>query len=416
MGNLKSLHPHDRITTLFLLLIGLALLLPACGDTPPTVLVVPQGTPTPSFRQETNQELFFIMSVPVNWPKTTDKDSVTFSANDSPNLKMSVVAIPAKNLTPTSTRILQEKLDSLKVQYPQMLQNNAGLLKMINNNLTLYQVSYTDNGTDLTEFLAQINVPLSDRAYLLSGQTLTAKANEHKPLFVAAFESFKANAPLTVPASLTAGAIDPTLQAINQGGKVTGANPLPGKFITQVEWQAPPLYYGQNKFSLSGLFPLDWNWRLKSFPSLDPTFVTAKATDPSLANPGIYLTAPDNAVTIQLGLVPYAFATEAPPSVEEYNRVIDPYFKTFKQSVSGLGSRNTISDLANVGTFFRSTFVVRSDNGTTSGRGVLLIRSAGRHLVMGVVTLSADASLKQNLVDGYDSDLQSVVSSLKVGS
>src|SRR5690349_13299320 len=104
--------------TSVLLLTGLSLFLAACGDTPQ--VVAPPTTPTPSFRQETNQELFFVMSVPVNWAKTTDKDSVVFTANDDKNVKLTVTTIAAKNLTGDSTRFLQEKLDALKVNYPDL--------------------------------------------------------------------------------------------------------------------------------------------------------------------------------------------------------------------------------------------------------------------------------------------------------
>lgn len=406
--------------TSVLLLTSLSLFLAACGDTPQ--VVAPPTTPTPSFRQETNQDLFFVMSVPVNWIKTTEKDSVIFTANDDKNVKLTVTTIPSKNLTGDSTRFLQEKLDALKVNYPELRQDNAGVLHFINDTVSLFQVSYTEGGVALTQYLAQVNAPLSERAYLLIGQTPTAKANDSKQVFISSFESFKTNAPLVVPATLTAGAGlgDPTALAASAGGKVTGTKTAPGKVTTEVEWQSPPLPYGSARFTMTGLFPQAWQWRVRAFPNLDRSLITATPGTPAaneLLNPGLYLNAPDSEAFMQLGVVPNAFASETPPSVEEYNRAITPYLDSFKrQTINGLGSKNTVSDLTNVGPFFRLTFIARNDAGATNARGVVLFRSAGRHLIMGVVTLSPSASLKQNLIDGYDIDLQSIISSIKVTS
>ncbi len=399
---------------LFLLMLGLALLLVGCGDSP--IPAGPPPTPTPSFRQETNQDLFFVMSVPINWAKTSDATSVTFTATEDANLKLSVTTVSASPLTPDSTRILQEKLDSLKAKHPEMRQDNAGFIRLVTDNVSLFKVNYTDNGAEVTEYMAQVNAPSSARAYLLVGRSPTASAEQRRTVFLTSFESFKSNAPLIVPASLTAGAGagDPTALAANAGGKISGDKTAPGRVTTLVDWQSPALVYGSSRLTVQGLLPQDWQWRIKSFPTLDKTVVTVTPTSSTVANPGLYLTAPNGEAFIQVGVVPNVFRGDAPPSTDEYTKAIDPYLKSFNQSIASQGSRNSISTLENSGAFFRSTFVARNDSGTTTARGVILFRSAGRHLVVGAVTLGAGAATKNNLVEGYDADLQNLVSSIKV--
>ena len=410
MNTLKTFYSFALLT-----LLTLSLLMAACGDTAPQV-AGPPPSPTPGLKQETDRDLFFVMSVPISWVKNSDKEAANFVAPDDPNLKMSVSVAQVTRLTADSTRILQEKLDSIKGRYPQARQDNAGQLTLVDNTVALSKISYVENNLEITEYLAQVNVPKADRAYILQGRSPAVSAEQRKTIFLTSFESFKANPPLTVPATLTAAAQgDPAVALASAGGKVSGNKTIPGKVATQVEWQSPPLLYGPNRFVVSGYFPRDWQWQAKSFPTLDRTAlaITPKS---SLANPGLYFTAPNNEALLQLGIVPEVFRNEDPPSSEEYLKAIDPYLKTFSQSITGLGSRTTITDLANVGTFFRTTFIVRSDSGATSSRGVVLFRSAGRHLVMGVITLNAQASLKQELIDGYDIDLQSIISSVKVSN
>lgn len=409
---------------LFWCMLSLALLLTACGgDSIPTI-AGPPPTPTPGFRQETNQELFFVMSVPVNWVKTSEQGSVTFTANDDPNVKLSVTSVKASKVTIDSTRYLQAELDKRKARYTSFVQDNAGLLRLVDNTFSLYKVSYTDNTSNVVEYMAQVNVPQSEQAYLLAGRSLVASGDRLKTIFTSSFESFKSNAPLTVPASLTAGANEAGVASTTNGGTITGDRITPGKVNTLADWQSPSLSYGSTRFTVSGYFPLNWQWRIKSFPLLDPGVLAATSTPGvgitpaavanSLANPGLYVTAPNQDAFIQLGIIPNVFPSEAPPSADDYKKALDPYLKSFNLSLNGLGSRNSISELTNVGTFFRTTFVARSDNGATNARGVVLFRSAGRHLLMGVVTLSPTASLKQNLIDGYDADIQSIISSVQV--
>ncbi len=414
---------YYRYFALFLLATGLAAVFAACGDAPAPQVVVPTATPTPSFRQEVNQELFFIMSIPNNWAKNGDKDMVAYVAPEDANLKISVSATSAQRLTADSTRILQEKLDTYKTRFTNFRQDNAGLLKLVDATINLFKLTYTEAGTEISEFTAQVNAPSSNRAYILSGRSLAAQAEQRKSTFTTAFESFKSNAPLAVPATLTAAAGgDPTAVAASAGGKVTGNKGTTGKTGDLVEWQSPTLLSGSNRYVFSGLFPNNWQWRIKSFPTLlapaSPTGAAATTitASPQLANPGLYLTAPDNETFVQLGIVPNAFASDAVPSTEDYQRAYEPYYQSFKQTIESQGSRNTISDVTNVGALYRATFVARNDAGATNTRGVLFIRSAGRHLLMTIVTLGPNSAIKQNLVDGYEADLQTLALSIKVST
>jgi hypothetical protein len=418
-------HLYSYKSSLLLLLTVLSLLLAACGGDQIPTIAGPPPTPTPSFKQEANQDLFFVMSVPATWNKTSEKDAITFTAPEDGNVRLTITSVVAPKLTADSTRILQEELDKRKTRFSQFRQDNAGLINLVDSNVNLYKVTYFDASTEISEYLAQINVPLAERAYILSGRALAATAEQRKSTFVSSFQSFKSNAPLTVPATLTAAAGGDS--AANSAGAVTGDKTSPGKVNTLVDWTSPALLYGPTKFTVEGLFPQNWQWRIKSFPGLDPSVLPPTPTaavpgstpapapgTPAFANPGLYFTAPNNEAFIQVGIVPNAFPTEAPPSTDDYKKAIEPYLKSFNLSLAGLGSRNSTTELANVGTFFRTTFVARGDNGVTNARGVVLFRSEGRHLVMSVVTLGPTAALKQNLIDGYDADIQSIASSVKV--
>lgn len=417
----------SRWAGLLVLLVVVGLVLAACGE---EATPAPQfsPTPTPKFQQENNRELFFTMAVPFGWNRNVqDANTVVYVNPKNGSEAIGVISRQIGKLTPTSKRLLEERLDTLKSRFPALRNdlNGAGTISLVDTTIGVDRLTYTDsNNTDVFQYLTQVNNVRAERAYILFAVSSVPQADTLRPLYLEAFRSFTSSA---ADAGITgdnlSGVADPTVIAANEGGKIRpfGGREVRGRVLRLVQWETAPLNPSQlgvtaitpgvrqprGEVRIEGLFPYEYLWRLKGFPVQ--------------TQPAIYLESPvvdrtSSQAAIQVGVYRDALPANN-PTADEWKRFYDPILKTLvTQTFSSYGSPSniTLSDVGRAGNLYRVAFTARSEAGDVQSRGVVLFSKSGPHGLVSLVSLSPAASVKQELYESLDADLQTMVNTFVV--
>ncbi|HEX2911209.1 MAG TPA: hypothetical protein VH186_10405 [Chloroflexia bacterium] len=396
----------------FLLLVMLlsSMLLAACGQE--STPVPPTPTPAPRFQQENNSDLFFTMNIPFNWNKNVlDANTVVYTPPDNANLGIGVVSQQIGKLTPDSRRLLEQRVDQLKSRFSDLKQDvgGGGTLTLVDTAISVDRLTYSSNNIELNQYITEANNVQADRAYVLFGVTPSKDADTYRPLYFDCFKSFSSTANPVPAQNNESGVADPTVVAANLGGKIrpTSGNEEKGKVLRLVEWETPPLNANLKTPRIKGLFPYDFGWRLRPYPT--PT------------TPAIYLDSPvvdrtTNQAVMQISVFKDAFPS-GNPTEDDWKKFYTPLLNTlFNQTITSYGSpfNVKIGDVASSGPLYRAPFVAISNTGELNSRGFVLFSRSGTHGVVSVLSLSPVASLKQDLVDGFDADFQRMVNSFSV--
>ncbi len=406
----KSNSPKNfwRTGTVWLVVGLVSLLLVACGDA--ATPIPPTATPSfqQKFRQDNNPDLFYTMNFPEGWTRAAvDATSVVYTSPTDANLKIGLVSKSIVKLKPDDQSLLQVRTTQVKNANPGTREDpgGGGTLNLLDTTVSVNRLSYSSNNNDLIQYIAQVNNVKAERGYLLFGISTAKDSSIYQPLYFDSFRSFTSSAPEVARGE--SGVADPTVLVANAGGKIrpVNAREVRGQYLKMVEWQSPPLNVNVKQPTLSGTFPLDYDWRLRPFPTP--------------AQPALYLTSPivdnnANQAVIQIAIFKDAFKS-ATPSADDWRAFYSPTLNTLAaQYVQSFGTSIQPLEVTQAGPLYRVPFTARNTKGEVGSRGFILFGHSGTHGILGVISISPGSAAKQNLVDGFDRDFQTIISSLKV--
>lgn len=406
----KSGQPWSVLVAVALLT---SLLLAACGDSAAPTQAPPTATPLPSYQQESNSGLKFSMNMPFGWSRTAiDANTVVYTKPSDPNIGIGVISRVIGKLTPDSQRLAQERMDTLKKQFPAMQvdPSGGGNLTFVDTTLNVARMSYTNaSNVDVVQYAVQANNVKAERAYVLFGVTTVKDADTNRGLFLDCFKSFMSTAQPVVSQADSAGSgvADPTVVAANLGGYVrpTGGRDQQGAYLRLVDWQTPPLNASLKMPTISGLFPYDYAWRLRPFPQADK---------PALYLESNVIDKTTSEATMLFGIYKDAFTNSSPTS-DDWRKFYTPILTLLRdQNLKSYGPNVTIGDVAAMGELYRAPYTARSQAGDVTSRGVIIFSRSGTHAVVSLLSLSQYASVKQALLDNLDADFQQMVGSFSV--
>jgi hypothetical protein len=404
-----------KFSLLLGILVLLTLVLAACGgETPPTE-VPPTPTVSTTYKVDNNPDLFFSISVLDTWTKQTNtSNSVSYQPGNIQNVGITISTSKITRLLPTSTELTDRRLRELKAQYSNISINTGEPLRLPDRDIVITEVKY-NNGTDVTEYLGQVNIAKADRGYLLLGLVANAQIEKYKPIVRQSLSTMTFNPP-EVTNQLSGTATPDATPVIDRGAvKVSPNAPtVAGKITTFVDWTTPALQPGASpSLSLTGKFPQLWNWGFKNFPTDN--------------NPGIFFNSiKANAkdvvglssaeASFRLGVVQGAFSSDN-PTAQDWTNVIAPYLIQFNEVIfPSIGGDVQTTNLTTDSTGLRKlTFNIRENNGgSINTRGSLYFRKINRDLLVATLFVGPDASIKDALVTNYDADLLTVVNSIRI--
>ncbi|MBN9391537.1 MAG: hypothetical protein J0I20_26125 [Chloroflexi bacterium] len=396
----------------FLLVAALctSLLLAACGNDAPTQ-APPSPTPLPSYQQENNTSLLFSMNMPYGWVRNVvDANTVVYTNPNDPNIGIGVVSKQIGKLTSDSQRLAQERMDTLKAQFPSMQidPSGGGTLTLVDTTLNVARMAYTNaSNVDVVQYAVEANNVKAERAYVLFGVTTIKDADTNRGLFLNCFKSFMSTAQPNLNQTTDSGVADPTVIAANKGGFVrpTGGRDEQGQYLRLVDWDSPPLNANLKLPVISGLFPYDYSWRLRPFPQSD--------------KPGLYLESnvvdkTTSEATMLFGVYKDAFSTTS-PTTDDWNKFYTPILNLLQvQNLKSYGPSVSVEGVALAGQLYRTKYTARSATGDVTSRGIILFSRSGTNGIVSLLSLSQYASVKQALLDNLDADFQEMVSSFSV--
>ena len=384
-----------------------SLILVACGgDSTP---IPPPATPSfqQKFQQDTSAELFYSMNFPAGWTRTNrDPNTVVFTKPDDPNFSIGIVSKQISGLGPSDQSLLAAETNAVKTASPNTREDPAGggTLPLLDTTTSINRLSFNKNNTDLIEYLGQVNNVQAAQAYLLFGITTAKDSDTFRSTYYDCFKSFISSAPQV--ARGVSGVADPTVIAANNGGKIRPDNPeTKGQYLRLVAWQSPPLNVANKQPILTGTFPLEYDWRIRPFPTA--------------AQPALYLASPivdrnSNQAVMQIGIYKDAFKSTS-PSVDEWKGFYSPILSLVAgQELQAYGGSILPVDVNQVGTLYRAPFTARDPKGGVRSRGFILFGRNGTNGLVGVLSISPNSAVKQDLVDGLDRDFQTIISSIQV--
>lgn len=423
---------HFAIIGLLLLALGLS----ACSGspTPPP----PTNTPANRFFKDTDPQRYFSIEVLAGWNKTTiDVKSVAYLA-PLPDTKITVATDTFNRLQPQDRTLLDRRIDQIRNQYRQLTTNPSGQITTSEGTATLYEIKY-NNAKDVVEYVAQVNVVGASRAYLLQGLTSLTEADKNKEIFLRSFNSMTFNPPNTSVAVATANT-NPTVLSSQEGGVVQARQGFPAdNSIARVplaNWTTPPL--NTNLLALNGFFPATWQWRLVKFPKPENSGIIFSATNTSVVSGS------SAEATIQIGLIENAFASEAAPSLPDFEKIATPYLEYYNaKALTAIGVGVTIfpfgtpsipvttptavptgtppptprvsptAPISSAGVQ-RAPFVVRNSDGKIVTKGAIYARQLGKNLIISSLLLSSGAALVDSTVNDYEAVMLKLMGSLKL--
>ncbi len=405
-----------------LIIAGLlgVLVLVACGEEPTPV--PPTPTPTPRFQLETNNDLFYTLNIPFNWNKSpVDANSVIYV---NPKDQVELEGVISKNidkLGPESQQLLQERVSQLKSRFSNLKEDGSSdSINLGDATVRINRLNYSNNGADLIQYLAQVNNVKANRAYLLYAVTNAKTAEVNRPLYLDSFRSFTSTASASPDANSVLA--DPTVVAGNKGGKVVirSGQEYKGRYLTLVAWETPPLDLNKKAPRITGYFPKDYTWRVLPFRINDLPFLY-------LESPIVDRTT--SQASMQFTVVPNAFATGT-PSADDWKKFYEATFdKEDKEKgkkpgimtavLNSYGSNVKVDPVATVptttgATIYRAPFIARNDDGSVKSRGTILFNRSGTNGIISVLSLSPAASINQTLLESFDADFQTMISSFTV--
>jgi hypothetical protein len=388
-----------------------SLLMGACGENPTPAPVAPTAPPPPSFQQESNPDLKFSMNMPFGWTRNAiDANTVVYTKPDDPNIGIGVVSRVIGKLTPDSQRLAQERMDTLKAQFPamQLDPTGGGSLTLVDTTLNVARMSYTNaSNVDVVQYAVQANNVKAERAYVLFAVTTVKDADTYRPLFLECFKSFMSTAQPNLAQSTDSGVADPTVVAANLGGYVRpiGGRDQQGQYLRLVDWTTPPLNAKLKMPTISGLFPYDYAWRLRPFPQPDKPalYLESNVVDKTTSE-----------ATMLFGVYKDAFSN-ASPTTDDWRKFYTPILTLLRdQNLKSYGPNVSIGDIATAGELYRAPYTARNASGDVTSRGVILFSRSGTHGIVSLLSLSQYASVKQALLDSLDTDFQQIVGSFSV--
>lgn len=418
-----------------LIVITLTLgLLAACGDSPTPV--PPTPTPTPKYQQENNFDLLFTMNIPFNWNKNVvDANTVVYQNPADANEQVGIISKAVDKLTPESQALLQDRTNQVKSKFPGLREDvGSDSINLVASTIKVNRLSYSSNGADLIQYLTEFNNVGAQRAYVLFGITNAKTADTNRPLYLDAFRSFISTA--ADKGGNASSITDPTVVAGFNGGKVVlrSGQEQKGVYLTLVAWETPPLDLAQKAPRITGYFPKNYSWRIRPYPVeglTPPTTPTATATSGASATvaakgaiPAVYLESPvvdrtTAQAVMQFGVVKDAIPSSS-PSADDWKKFYTPVLNLLQNStLSSYGSVANIEppaalNASNGATIYRAPFSIKSADGAVNSRGIILFSRSGTHGVVSVLSLSPAASIQQSLVDNFDTDFQTMVTSFTV--
>ncbi len=388
-----------------------SLVLAACGENPTPAPVAPSPTPAPHFQQENNPDLKFSMNMPFGWVRNViDANTVVYTKPDDRNIGIGVVSRVIGKLTPDSQRLAQERMDTLKAQFPAMQVDptGGGSLTLVDTTLNVARMSYTNaSKVDVVQYAVQANNVKAERAYVLFAVTTVKDADTYRPLFLDCFKSFMSTAQPNLAQSTDSGVADPTVIAANLGGYVrpTGGRDVQGQYLRLVDWNTPPLNAKLKTPVISGLFPYDYSWRLRPFPQADKPalYLESNVVDKSTSE-----------ASMLFGVYKDAFSN-ASPTTDDWRKFYTPVLTLLKnQNLKSYAPNVSLGDVATAGQLYRVPYTARNDSGAVMSRGVILFSRSSTHGIVSLLSLSQYAAVKQELLDSLDADFQQIVGSFTV--
>jgi hypothetical protein len=407
----KGATSRGRVAFGILAVLLASLLLAACGEEVAPTPLPPTPTPPPRFQQERNTELQFEIAVPYGWRKETlDSQTVLYVNPADPNAGIGVVSRRITNLNPDNKDIIRERVDFLKSRFPALRQDAAGggSLTLVDTTVGIDRLIYTnERNTEVIQYVTQVNNVRAQRGYVLYAATPstppeTAEAN--RKLYLEAFATFSSTAP-EVPRGQS-GVADPTIVAANNGGKVIASpQQVLGKYLRLSQWETPPLNAPTKTPKLTGLFPVNYGWKIGFFPTRTQPAI-------SLESPLVDESGPEAVIQ----MTTYAGALPAgAPSRDDWNKFINPARDAVVQNyIQKYGPVTKLGDLGQVGDVYRLPFKANDDLGKTLVTGYVYFSKNGTNGIVTFLSLSQKVAIKQALVESFDADLRQMLASLAV--
>ena len=384
------------------------MILSACGDAPTPVPPTPTPTFEEQYQQDTNPQLFYTMNIPTGWTSAmVDPNTAVYSRPDDPNFKVGVISKSIDNLTPDDKTLLQTRISQVTAVYTgaQDAPSGGGTLSLVDTTSAVDRLSYTSNNVTLYQFVAQVNNVKANRAYLLYAISTVKDAANFQPIYFNCFNTFASTAPNVARGQ--SGVADPTVMAGNAGGIINPANPniTNGQYLRLVQWQSPPVDPNAKKPVLTGLFPLNYSWRLLPFP-------TEKQAALYLSSPVVDRNA--NQAIMQITIYKDAFKSGS-PSADDWRTFYTSELNVLAtEYLQDLGPNYQPINVTQVGNLYRVPFTATQSNGTVNSRGFIMFGHSGTNAIVGVVAISPASAVRQDLVDGFDHDFQTIINSIQV--